>query len=72
MLQQLACVAAGAVGDLGARQHTRDFFDASGAIEFIDIDERAAVVRFFLHDEMIVCEARDLRLMRHAQDLIRF
>jgi hypothetical protein len=66
MFQQLACVAAGAVRDFGAGEHAREFFDAAGAIEFVDTHLRAAAKRLFLYDQVIMREARDLRLVRDA------
>jgi hypothetical protein len=64
-------VAAGAVGDLGAGEHARQLFNAAGFIEPSDAHLRPALQRFFLHDEMTISKPRYLRLVRHAQHLIR-
>src|SRR6185369_10960440 len=60
-----------AISDLRACKHAREFFNAAGLVEFSDTDLRASLQRFFLHDEMAVCKARDLRLVRDTQHLVR-
>src|ERR1051325_11997157 len=69
--QKFPSVPARAVGDFGAGEHARDFLDATGFVEASDAHLRAAFRRFFLYDQMTVREARDLRLVRHAQNLVR-
>src|SRR5205085_8759022 len=69
-LQQLAGVAAGAFGDLGAGQHAGDLFDAAPAVEALQAHFRVAGDGLLAHQQVRVGEARDLRLVRHAQHLV--
>src|ERR1051325_6047542 len=69
--QKFPSVPAGAVGDFGAGEHTRDFLDATGFVETSHAHLRAAFRRFFLYDQLTVREARDLRLVGRGQHLVR-
>src|SRR5690349_8471553 len=70
-LQQLFRVAASAVGDLCTCEHARELFNAAGIIEPANADLGSSLRRLFLHHEMTVSKARNLRLVRDAQHLIR-
>jgi hypothetical protein len=70
MLQQFFRVATGALGDLGAGEHTRELFNAACFIEASDANLRPALQGLLLHDEMAVGKARDLWLVRDAQHLV--
>ncbi len=69
--QQLLRVPAGAVGDLGAGEHARHLLDAARLIELTDAHLRAALQSLFLHHQMAVGKARNLRLVRDTQYLVR-
>ena len=63
-------MAACGVGDLCAGEHAGDLFDAGGAVEAAGGDLCATADAALVDQEVRVGEARDLRLVRDAEDLV--
>src|ERR1043165_271906 len=69
-LQHLARVAARGLCDLGPGKHARDLFDSAATIKLFDADLSAPARAVLADEQVCVREARDLRLMRHAEHLV--
>src|SRR5438046_391130 len=69
-LQHLSRVAARGLRDLRAGEHARDLLDLPAAVEARDADLGAPAALLLVNEQVRVREARDLRLVRHAEHLV--
>src|SRR5438067_13533060 len=70
-LEHLSGVAARSLCDVCAGEHSRDLFDAGAGAEFLDPDLCLIPDDLFLHEQVAIGEACDLRLMCDTENLIR-
>ena len=65
-LEHLSGVAARGLCDVRAREHSRDLFYAGATAQAFYPDFGSVAYDLLLHEQVAVCEARYLRLVRDA------
>src|ERR1700674_3777789 len=70
-LQHLARMAAGGVGDLGPGEHASDLLNPRATIQAFHIYFGSAADCFLFYEQVAIGKPSDLRLVCHAQNLIR-